>query len=168
MIRNKINQILDTLPEDELQKVYWSIDFIQRGYLFRKNLQDKGVVISELYDESQEIIELWDNTFAKHINGETREAIYYDQYKWHIFSYEKQVCLKEEEARQAFDAEAKDDLYVMYQNSPLVLLYTNAGNVIATDFDTEQDIYLFDRQWNWTYVHTHESMCGPYFYKVKD
>ena len=52
-------------------------------------------------------------------------------------------------------------------NSPDVSLYTNAKSVVSTDFDSEQDIYIFDRNFSWTYVHTHESMCGPYFYKVK-
>ncbi|WP_429351212.1 DUF4275 family protein [Paenibacillus sp. 4624] len=37
---------------------------------------------------------------------------------------------------------------------------------IKADFDEQQDIYIFDKAFTWTYVHTHESMCGPYFYKI--
>lgn len=168
MIKQQIIEMLDQLPEEELQRVYWSLEFIQKNHLFRKNLLEKGVVITEIYEGDQEIIELWENRFAQHISDEVKEAIYYDQYKWQIFSYEKQPCLKETEAREAFDAEAKEELYVMYQNSPLLLQYSNANNVVAGDFDSEQDIYVFDKHFNWTYVHTHESTCGPYFYKLSN
>lgn len=124
-------------------------------------------MISELIGDPHDIINLWDNTFAQNISEELKEAIHYDQFKWHIFSYEKQFCLKKNSARIAFDAETKDELYVMYQNSPNILIYNNANNIVSTDFDSEQDIYIFDKNFTWTYVHTHESMCGPYFYKVK-
>jgi hypothetical protein len=54
----------------------------------------------------------------------------------------------------------------MYQNIPdIVFEYNNASDIVASDFDYEQDIYLFDKNFTWTYVYTHESMCGPYFYK---
>ncbi|OME88975.1 DUF4275 family protein [Paenibacillus sp. FSL F4-0100] len=75
--------------------------------------------------------------------------------------------MKAHEARNAFNTENKDELYVMYQNSPSVLLYSNAKAIVAEDFDSQQDIYIFDKNFTWTYVNTHEDMCGPYFYKVK-
>lgn len=113
----------------------------------------------------RDVIRLWDEAFAHNVAEDIKEAIYYDQFKWHIFSYGKQKCLTGDEARQAFDAETKGEVYAVYQHLPHVFLYRNADRVIAEDFDSEQDIYLFDRQRTWTYVHTHESMCGPYFYK---
>ena len=33
--------------------------------------------------------------------------------------------------------------------------------------ELDDDIYLFDESFKWTYVNTHESMCGPYFFMVK-
>ncbi|OEH91145.1 DUF4275 family protein [Bacillus solimangrovi] len=166
MIRDKINKILDSLPEEELNEVYWSISYIQENYMFKKNLFDKGVGMKGLYDESEEIIEMWDKTFTQNISEAEKEEIYYEQYKWHIFSYKKQDCLIEEKARKAFDTMSKDEIYVMYEGSPIVSLYTNAKVVIAKDFDSQHDIYLFDKDFTWTYIHTHESMCGPYFYEV--
>lgn len=74
--------------------------------------------------------------------------------------------MKDAAAREAFNQEVKDELYVMYQHSPDILIYSNAGNVVAEDFDHEQDVYIFDKNFSWTYVNTHESMCGPYFYKL--
>ncbi len=167
MIRDKINQILDKLPEDELNNVYWSIKSIEQEYLHNKSLQDKGVITSYL-EESEELIQKWDYSFAKNISESVKRDIYYDQFKWHIFSYEKQECLKEEEARNAFNAVAKEELYIMYQGNPIVSLYSNASELKAEDFDSKQDIYIFDKNFSWTYVLTHESMCGPYYYKINN
>ncbi|NSL52173.1 DUF4275 family protein [Calidifontibacillus erzurumensis] len=168
MIRDKIDKILDSLPEEELKKVYWSISSIQEEYLFNKNLQEKGVTVTTLVEEAEEIIDLWDRTFAKDISEEVKKEIYYDQFKWHIFSYEKKDCLKDDDARKAFDALPKEKVYVMYQGLPLIYLYTNANKVEAKVFDSQQDIYIFDTNFTWTYVRTHELMCGPYFYKVNE
>ncbi|MFJ2045452.1 DUF4275 family protein [Paenibacillus taichungensis] len=167
MIRDEINELLDALPEHELNVVYSRIELVHRKYMYNKNLEDKGVLVNELCEESEEIIQKWDNTFAKNISEEVKEAIYYSQYKWHMFSYEKQDCLTDNAARDAFNAENKNELYVMYQHTPFIQIFQNANNVIAEDFDSEQDIYIFDQEFTWTYVHTHESRCGPYFYKVK-
>lgn len=164
MIRNQMNEILDALPESELEKLYWPLVSIHKNYLFRKNVTDKGVLISEVLEDSQKIIDSWDRAFAQNISLDVKESIYYNQFKWHIFSYKKQDCLIDYLAREAFDAASKDELYVMYQNSPDVWLYSHANQVVSADFDSEQDIYVFDKNFSWTYVHTHESMCGPYFY----
>lgn len=165
MIRDKINKILDSLPEEELENVYYSIITIQEDYEYKHHLRKKGVQISPIY-EADEIIDSWDKTFAKNVSEQVKKEIYYEQFKWHVFSYNKQDCLKKEAAREAFDAVSKDELYVTYQGCPYVFLYTNANEVVSKDFDSQQDIYIFDKNFTWTYVHTHESMCGPYFYKV--
>ncbi|GIO95979.1 ATP synthase F1 subunit delta [Paenibacillus lautus] len=169
MIRDEIQLMLDSLPEIELQKIYWSIKFIQKEYLYKQKLLEKGVIISDIFDGATEIINRWDKTFTLNISDDIKESIYYNQYKWHIFSYEIQDCLKKHEARNAFNTENKDELYVMdqNQNSPNVLLYSNANALVAEDFESQQDIYVFDKNFTWTYVNTHEDMCGPYFYKVK-
>ncbi|CAM5219067.1 hypothetical protein UACE39S_03213 [Ureibacillus acetophenoni] len=165
MIRDKIDKILDCLPEEELENVYWSIVPIHENYLYKQNLRKKGVEVIITVDEAEEIIALWDKTFAQNISEDIKEEIYYEQFKWHIFSYKKQECLTEEAARNAFDVLSKDEFYVMYQSLPIIFLYTNANEVVSKDFDSQQDIYIFDKNFTWTYVHTHESMCGPYFYR---
>ncbi|CAM3916602.1 hypothetical protein GCM10009865_54200 [Aeromicrobium ponti] len=30
------------------------------------------------------------------------------------------------------------------------------------------DVYVVDKDFTWTYIHTHEEFCGPYFYKTKE
>lgn len=170
MIRNKINQILDSLPEEELNRIYGALVSLQAKYEFRKKLDEVGVIITVLETEerSQQVIEQWDNAFAKNISEEIKEAIHYNQYKWHIFSYNKLECLVDDAARAAFDDLTMNELYVFYQNSPFVFLYQNAKGVTAEIFDHEQDIYIFDKSLTWTYVQTHESMCGPYFLQLNE
>ena len=166
MLRKKIDEMLDCYSDKELEEIYWAIHYYHNAFLFRKNLQDKGVSLSE-YDDPQEIMDLWDNTFAHQISEAVKKSIYYEQFRWHIFSYEKQSCMKNDEARKAFDFVEKNEVFIMYQKSPTVLLCKNAQQLVSTDFDSEQDVYVFDTDATWTYVHTHEEMCGPYFYQVK-
>ncbi|MET4560195.1 hypothetical protein ABIA69_001339 [Lysinibacillus parviboronicapiens] len=165
MVREIINHILDSLPQEELEKIHYLLQDIEEDYLFRKHLTDKGVIISAC-EEPQAILTAWDSIFAKNINEETRQSIFYEQFKWHIFSYEQQACLKRDEARKAFDDVAKDELFVLYQCMPNVHQFSAAQHVVAADFDSQQDIYIVNRDFTWTYVHTHEEQCGPYFYNI--
>ncbi|MBM6619603.1 DUF4275 family protein [Bacillus suaedaesalsae] len=168
MIRKKIYHLLGQLPDEELEHVYWSIESIYQEYRHKKNLLNKGVVISEIIEDANVLIDKWDKSFANSISEKEREEIHYDDFKWHIFSYEKQSCLLEEEARKAFTAMTKDEVYVMYEGAPFIFLYSNSSKLVAEDFDTQDDIYIFDKNFTWTYVRTHESLCGPYFYRVNE
>lgn len=116
MIRDKINELLDALPEMELNRAYWGIERIHQEYMFKKNLQGKGVVVSELYEESEGIVQQWDSVFAHNIDDVVKESIHYSEYKWHLFSYEQQKCRTHDQARDAFNAEPKDEVYVMYES----------------------------------------------------
>lgn len=166
MIKDKIIEILDRLPEEEQMDVLGYAELIERRYQFNWNLFGKGVKITDVFEEPQKIIALWDYQFSSHLSEETKKSIHYDQFKWHIFSYEKVHSLTEAAARSAFDETHKDELYIMYQGSPYITLLSNAKDVRASDFDSEQDVYVFDKSCSWTYVHTHECYCGPYFSTV--
>ncbi|SEM98427.1 hypothetical protein SAMN05518670_0768 [Paenibacillus sp. OK076] len=65
MIRDEINVLLDALPDHELNVVYSRIELVHRKYMYNKNLEDKGVLVTELCEESEEIIQKWDNTFPR-------------------------------------------------------------------------------------------------------
>jgi hypothetical protein len=41
-----------------------------------------------------------------------------------------------------------------------------AGPVGSDFFADQQDVYLVDKHFTWTFVHTHEAECGPYFRKI--
>jgi hypothetical protein len=111
-----------------------------------------------------------ENNFANHISQEEKKSIYlYDDggscgYLWHLFSYEKKDCLKDEQAEKAFNNEPKNSCYVFCQHSDYALVLENASKFTANDLLNETDIYVVDKDFNWTYVKTHETgWCGPYF-----
>jgi hypothetical protein len=164
--KHEIIKILEKLPDEELDNVLWAAKHIEERYLFKKHLISKGAKITNQIDHSEEIIALWDATFAGDISEEIKREVNFNQFKWHIFSNKKQECLSKNAARCAFNAEKKNEVYVMYQNSPYITLLNAADEILAEDFDNEQDVYIFDRSFIWTYVKTHESMCGPYFSRL--
>lgn len=49
------------------------------------------------------------------------------------------------------------------EDHDLALFIADAGRLTACLFESEQDIYIVDRNFDWTFVKTHESYCGPYF-----
>ena len=75
-----------------------------------------------------------------------------------------------DEAREAFNAEPKTSVYLFEQYSKNAYLVENAHLLRAEDFDHKfipfSDFYFFSPEGKWTYIHTHEIMCGPYFYKL--
>ncbi|WP_199426956.1 DUF4275 family protein [Thermaerobacillus caldiproteolyticus] len=128
-------------------------------------LQDKKIVVTELTNKGEELRKQWENKFADSISLVEKDSIYFDQFLWHVFSYEKLSCLKDEEAIKAFNNEIKKVCYVFYQHDDHALMLNNAERIKAEDFENENDVYVVDKDFEWTYVHTHEYYCGPYFYK---
>jgi len=74
---------------------------------------------------------------------------------------------KREEAKRAFDVERKDFCYIFYQLSDVVLILEKASGLIASDLDTEFDVYVADKEFNWTYVKHMKKNMGLTLPKVK-
>lgn len=116
----------------------------------------------------------WEYGFANHLSQEEKEAIFLHDangacgYLWHLFSYEKTDCYTNNEAESAFDLVEKDSCYVFYQHSDYALIIEDASQLKANLFNNEEDIYIVDKQFHWTFVRTHESYLGPYFCQRKD
>lgn len=133
-------------------------------------LRSKKVKVTEIPKWGTYLRKKWEDNFVNHLSDKEKKSIYlYDEdgcsgFLWHLFSYEKKECFKEAQADIAFDRESKKSCYVFYQHSDDALILENASSVIAEDFVNEQDIYIVDKGFNWTYVRTHETgWCGPYF-----
>ncbi|CAH0344256.1 hypothetical protein BCI9360_00499 [Bacillus sp. CECT 9360] len=121
-------------------------------------------------NNGEDLRKQWKQCFTKSISKSVKKNIYFDQFLWHIFSYEIIQCLENEEAIEAFNKEHKKDCYVFYQNIDDVLMLNNAKEIKPHDFISEpqafySDIYIVNKDFTWTYVLTHEKYCGPYFYK---
>ena len=135
---------------------------------FCKELVERGIRFTPVNDRTTKA--KWTKLFASYIPKEKRKEVYFEQYKWHLFSFELLKALSDDAARAAFDAEPKDSLYLFWQHTDQAYLVENAHLFKAEDFDHTfipfSDFYLFSPEGKWTYIHTHESMCGPYFYKL--
>jgi hypothetical protein len=65
-------------------------------------LKNKKVRVKEIPKWGVYLRKQWENNFANHITHEEKKSIYlYDDggacgYLWHLFSYEKKDCLKED------------------------------------------------------------------------
>lgn len=112
----------------------------------------------------------WEDNFVNHLSDKEKKSIYlYDEdgccgYLWHVFSYERRKYLKEKQADIAFNEQSKQSCYVFYQHTDDAFILENASLLTAEEFVNEEDVYVVDKEYNWTYVKTHETgWCGPYF-----
>lgn len=134
-----------------------------------KSLLARGVVFKPIKRSS--IMAKWSNLFATSISNEDKKKIHYEQFKWHLFSFELLNARQSEDARQAFDHATKDTVFLFYQFEKDAFIIEHAHLLTAADFDVDgpmskADIYVFDPISKWTYVRTHEDSCGPYFYQI--
>lgn len=164
--REKIEAIMDQLTQENMELLLSSAEALEAVQRYEQMLHEKGAVMTELFEDREEIMGKWETVFTGMVSEQQKRDIYYDQFKWHVFSYNVIPCLQGEEAMAAFNTVTKTDCYVFYQNRYGMWKYSNAKNLQATDFTTQQDMYITDVNFKWTYIQTHESQCGPYFYPV--
>lgn len=137
-----------------------------------ESIRSKKVKVIEIPKWGVYLRKQWEESFANHLSNKEKESIYlYEEdglcgYLWHLFSYERRKCLKEEQADIAFNKEIKKSCYVFYQHLDDAFILENASFITAEDFVNEEDVYVVDKEFSWTYVKTHETgWCGPYFSK---
>lgn len=161
--KNNRLQLLDNIIDkvNEYNEHISCYDYAQK----RLELINKGVSFI-LEPRPSTIKESWNRLFAASVSSDVLNQIGYDTFKWHIFSFELVNALTKSRARQAFNRCRKEKVYIFYQRNEEVFYIENPQFLKARDFDLDSDIYIFDVTNKWTYVHTHESQCGPYFYKL--
>ncbi|MGO4694232.1 DUF4275 family protein [Paenibacillus sp. 2TAB26] len=130
-------------------------------------LEAKHMRVAQAELEGRDMKREWEDIFAEGLDAQEKTNIYMEQYLWHVFSYAKKSCLSDEQAVEAFRNEPKKACYVFYQQHDLVLLIEDAARLMPEDVEGEQDIYIVDEHFKWTYVVTHESELGPYFVKAQ-
>lgn len=133
----------------------------------KKLFENKKIKAIKLPNRGTFLRKQWEDNFAGHLSPEEKEEIYlcdYCGYLWHLFSYGKKHCLREQEAEKAFDNEPKNSCYIFWQHADYALIVENTDILNHNDLENEYDIYITDKEFNWTYVKTHETgLCGPYF-----
>ncbi|WIV12740.1 DUF4275 family protein [Proteiniborus sp. MB09-C3] len=133
-------------------------------------LQSKKIDVTKIPKWGAFLRKQWEDNFANHLTIKHKKDIYlwndngFCGYLWHLFSYEKKACLQGKEAEKAFDNERKNGCYIFWQHTDYVLILENSEVLNSNDLEDEYDIYVVNKEFNWTYVKTHETLlCGPYF-----
>jgi hypothetical protein len=82
---------------------------------------------------------------------------------WHIFSFE--ILASEDNAEEAYNNTSKTNCVLISNVDEIGFVLFNADKLTADFFNDFIDATISDKALSWTYCKTHESMCGPYFYK---
>lgn len=127
-------------------------DMRARGIELKTSTIDRSVLKSK-----------WEDRFANGLKSKDKKEIYFDSYMWHIFSYERKESRIGSKAKQAFNKVKKTEVYGFFQNEDKAFYINNAELLKASDLDHLDDVYIVDSDMKWTYIHTHELQCGPYF-----
>lgn len=129
----------------------------------------RGTVTQKNDAEIEELKNKWEMVFAGGLTDEERKEIHLDDFLWHACSYKKIDLLENDEAREAFNKAIKKEVIGFYQNENDVLNFRDGSILKDSDFDLEEDIYVMDADYKWTYIVTHEKeQCGPYFIEAKE
>ncbi len=134
-----------------------------------KSIEARGLIFKPI--SKRTATRKWDAFFASSISQEEKRKIYYNNFKWHMFSYEKIEALKGDEATCAFDCCEKESAYVFIQCTDEAWRIENAQLLTSADLGVDYsferaDVYIFDVNGKWAYARTHESDCGPYFLRI--
>ena len=113
----------------------------------------------------------WLDTFAAGVPEKDlgERVLAEGNFLWHLFSWELVPHLTGDAAQKALAEHAGEELYLFYyeyppEGAPLVRRVSGPA-----DLPPEQDSligadwYVVDKDFTWTYAHTHEDSCGPYF-----
>jgi len=137
------------------------------------------------------IKEKYINIFFSDLTEEEKKKIHFDQYMWHVFSYEKVLAKEGKEAIEELNKILKNTVYVFFEHNDIIIerdnityeeIFDNIKNKNIWDYDC----YIVDKDFKWTFVFTHESYVngivsiseeeyfdgkifyiGPFFYKIK-
>ena len=115
----------------------------------------------------KDLRERWLDTFAADVSEEDlgKYVLAGGSYLWNIFSEKLMPCLEGDEAQKALAELPDTDCYRFYkeyppQDQPRIKAISMAE---VSSLPDDLDWYLVDKDFTWTYVHTHEEDCGPYF-----
>lgn len=108
------------------------------------------------------------NNFFGSLSEEEKESIYFDNFMWHAFSYDKIPAIEGILAIEEFKKNEKNNVYILFQSNDIVLekdnlTYEELISIIEEDTWTNMDCYVVDKEFNWTFVCTHETYIPGIF-----
>ena len=159
--QERLFQLIDKIIEIRNEYEYQIYEY-KTARLY-EDMKTRGIEYKKSNINSSILKSAWEDKFTNGLTMKDKEEIYFDSYMWHIFSYEKREAKIGSKARQAFNRVKKNEVYCFFQNDENAFCIFNAGLLKASDLDHLDDVYIVDSEMKWTYVHTHESACGPYY-----
>jgi hypothetical protein len=125
-------------------------------------LNRQGIIFEILNDE--ELNKIYEKWIEKFIGN--KKAPILENYKWHIFSYNKKK-LEGIKATEEYNNQYPSDVYIFNEKLDFGIKCKVSENLPMIKFDEHfDDIYISHYNMKWTYVITHESpFIGPYFSK---
>jgi hypothetical protein len=179
------------LDEKPLQKLYyppkpWQLlkrinSRIQQNKEQNKWLQEIKNQLVQVFDkhqikytelsksEVQEYMNCWfEKIVPKEKQKSAREHCFstrkYNNYLWHVFSYEDVPCIEGDSAKTEFDNNKREETVLILNYEKVGFIINNSNGIIAAELDEFNDIIITGKNFDWAYVHTHEQQCGPYYY----
>lgn len=121
----------------------------------------------------KEFARKWLENFAPEMTKSQYEKRHVNEYIWHVFSWKivpdgKYLCGSE--ARKAYDETVKRGaMYINFFDDFSELLPITKDMYKAEQLENNPETYVVGRDFSWTYIVTHETVCGlgPYFMKIK-
>jgi hypothetical protein len=99
---------------------------------------------------------------AKNICFSSRD---YNCYLWHAFSYEVVPFEKAGIASELYDTQNRRKCVLLLNFEKIGFVLENTAAFTSEVLSQYNDIIITDFNYAWSYVHTHEECCGPYYWK---
>ncbi|MBQ6789253.1 MAG: DUF4275 family protein [Clostridia bacterium] len=158
------------IKESLAAKKQGMLDLEERKQEFKTAFEKLGIKHSELNGkEVRKYRQSWVDKFSpdgsnkkeiKKICSSTRTG---GAFLWHIFSYE--IICPEEAPNECYNSTCKDNCILISNLDEIGFTLTDADKLTSEVISEFTDVTVFDEEMTWTYCKTHESMCGPYYYK---
>lgn len=103
------------------------------------------------------------DTFFSNLTEQEKNEIFFEQHMWHAFSYNKVNSKEGIEAIQSLRKHNRNDVYLIFQRKQQVLegkniTYEEIYNNVLKNDDWDTDCYIIDKNFEWTFVLTHETI----------
>ena len=127
-------------------------------------LEEEGIDYQQLdTEELEELEQAWKDRFnaQKLINANSQ--------LWHTFSFDGYSNYKEgEEADQKYKNQLVKEYYIWGGDKGYLCFSNKLPDLaklkrLTRGYETTYDLYVNHKNFNWTYVYTHEDYYGPYF-----
>jgi hypothetical protein len=145
-------------------------------------LVDKKIEFQVISNLGKELRKKWEDSFANHISEIDKKSIsFYDVldekgniytygFMWHIIGKLKEVNINwwndEQNCDYHFNKQIKEVCYLFYNHEDDVIIVNDASNITTDDLKYQNDLYVVDYNFTWSYIITHEKeYIGNFFIK---